>query len=210
MVARAIDLPVERIALEDEPLARDVFADAEGPQPRQHLRGGRQSPDLRQASLGVRALEEMARQHRQAVEQPLANRVRLRQVHLHRVLIDLAHGDRHPADDQQVVLRRADFFVQVNAKREEDIVGVERFAVGETDAAAKRQRETAAIGRNGPRPRQRWLRLLRFTIEVNQVRRRPREDVLRRGVDGDHWIERSRLGAFDHHQLPARAADIGA
>ena len=150
----------------------------------------------------------MTRQHRDAVEQPLRGGVRLRQIDLNRVLIELPHGDRLPSDDQQIALRRRHLLVQVDLKREQHIVGVERIAIGETNAAAQRQREPAAIGRDRPRPRQGGFGLLRFAVDMNQVRHRAPDDVPRRTIDRDDGIERSRLGALNDHQLAAGAAHL--
>ena len=138
MVAGAIGLPVERIPLEHHPLAHHVFAQPERSEPRDRLRRRPEPPQLRQPALGVRAVEQMPRQHREAVEQTLAHCVRLGEIDLHRVLVDLSYRHRLLADDQLVALRRSDLLILVHAKRKDHVVGVEWFAIGEADAAAER------------------------------------------------------------------------
>ncbi len=187
-----------------------MLLEAKRSEPGECIRRRADRPDPRQTTLVVRRLEQVTRQHRHAVEHPLTHGVGRRQVHLHRVLIELADGDRLVADDQEIPLRRPDFLVQVHPEREHHVVCVKGLTIGKADAAAQRQREAAAVGRDGPGARERRLRLLRFAIDVNQVRRRAGDDLLRRCVNGDNRVERSRLGALDHHQLSARMADIRA
>ena len=152
----------------------------------------------------------MARQHRHAIEQPLGAGIRLSHVDLHRVLIELLHGDGLSSDDERIAKRRGHFLVQVDLKREQHIVGIERIAIRETNPAAERQREPAAIGRRRPRFRQRRFELLRFPIDVNQVGGRTANHIPRWTIDCRDGIERSRFSPLDYYDLPAPPPHLSA
>src|SRR5262249_12496289 len=136
--------------------------------------------------------------------------VRFREIELNRVLVDLADANRLSPDDQQIPLRRARVLVEIRAKREHHVVGVDGMTVGESEAVAEHDRVSAAIWGNGPRPGERGFGLLRFAIDVNEVGDGAGNHVTRNAVDGKKRIERLRLGTLADHNLTAGASDVRA
>ena len=72
----------------------------------------------------------------QTVEQPFADAVRLGQLKNHGLRVELANRDGFAADNQQVALRGMHVFIEVNAKGKQDVVGINRLAVGKFYARA--------------------------------------------------------------------------
>ncbi len=95
---RAIDFPVERVPFEDDLLAGHVLLESIRPEARDVGGAGRQAPRLGQPAFQIWLLEQVPRQHRHVVEEPLGRRVWLAQIELHRLLIQLAHRNRFAAD----------------------------------------------------------------------------------------------------------------
>ena len=206
--ARAILLPVVRILREDDVLAGPDPLDAERTEPRDVAGRRRDAPRGREAAVLPRAVEPMARQHRDAVEDPLGCGVRRRQIDGDRPRVDLADRDRLAADEQQIALRRMQPLVQIRAEAEDDIVGVEHMAVGEAHAAAQAQHIVQAVGRNRPRCGERRLGALRLAVDVNEVGLRAPDHVARLRVEGDERIERLRLAARGDNERAAARADL--
>ena len=149
----------------------------------------------------------MPRQHRHVVEEPLGRRVRLAQIELHRLLIQLAHRNRLAADGEQVPVRRRDLLVEVHPKREHHIVGVERVTVGELDPAPQSHACTggrpARPSRTSPAPAPVRCVSRLMWIRSACIRRRTSLDG---AVDRGDGVERSRLGALHDDELAAGAA----
>ena len=88
-----------------------------------------QTPDLSELSFLIGFFEEMARQDGDAVEESFFDAVGLCELENERLRIYFANSDGFSAYDEQVALSGVDIFIEVDAKREEHIVGVERMAV---------------------------------------------------------------------------------
>src|SRR5439155_25046412 len=143
--ARAIHLPVVRVPLENDSLAGHIFLETKWAQTRHLRRCGSQSPRLCQTTIGIHLLEKVLRQNRNVIEQPLCGGVRLGEVELDRVPIELANAKRLSSDDEQIALRRSNLLVQVHLEREQHIIGIEGMPVGEAEPSAQRQNIPAAV-----------------------------------------------------------------
>ena len=146
----AICLPIIWIALQHHALPGDVFLQAKWAEAGELVRRHGKGPRLRKVAGAVAALQQMARQNRNAVEQPFRGRIGLRQFKADGVVVYFYDGDGFSADNEQIPLRRIHFFVEINLKTEDHVVRVEWFAIGETDAAAKLQRVLPAVARDAP------------------------------------------------------------
>src|SRR5205814_1746367 len=94
-------------------------------------------PDVSYSACPVGGLEQMPGQYCNTVEEPLGSRIGRREVNLHRVVIELAHGDRLASHGQEVALRGMDLVVKVYAESKKHVIGVERMSVGKLRSAAQ-------------------------------------------------------------------------
>src|SRR3954454_22455417 len=111
----------------------------------------------------------MLRQDCDAVEYPLRGRIGLRKLKLDGRCIQFLYYDRLPANDQKISLRGMHFFIEVDAKSEDNIVGTERLTIGETQPSTKGERVLEPVTRDLPALRQGWSGLLGDRIDVQQV-----------------------------------------
>src|SRR5580704_17651688 len=195
MIAGVICFPVIRIALEHHALAGDVVFQAKRTEAGKLARRHRKTPRFGKSAVAIRGFEEMTRQDRNASEQPLGGRVGLREFKANGVVVQFRDGDRFSANDEQIALRRIDFFVEVNLKTEDDVVRVERLSVGEAQAAAKLQRVLLAVAGNAPGLCQRGFGLQRRAIDMNQIGGEAANDVTRWFVLSESGIQSLWLGA---------------
>ncbi len=147
----------------------------------------------------------MSGQDPEAVEQPRPGRVRLCEHELDRMRAQLADLDRASADDQEIPPGCRDLLVEIDPEAEQDVVGIERLAVGEAQPAAQLEAVAAAVVRDRPGPGERRLHLLRATIDVQQVGHGPLQQLPGRSVDDEHRVQGARLGAQGGHQAAAVA-----
>src|SRR4051812_20798276 len=126
----------------------------------------------------------MLRQDCDAIEYPLRGRVGLRKVKLDGRRIQFLDRDRLTTDDQEIPLRRMHFFIEMQAKREDNIVGTEGVTVGKTQTSSKHECVRESVARDLPTLRQGWRGQLRDCIDVQQVRRHPSDDVAGGLIDG--------------------------
>src|SRR3954470_4703107 len=102
----------------------------------------------------------MLRQNCDAIEDSLRGRIRLRKVKLDGRRIQFLDRDRLAADDQEIPLRRMRFFIEMQAKGEDNIVGAERVAIRKTQPSSKREHVRKSVARDLPALRQGWRGLL--------------------------------------------------
>ena len=103
--------------------------------------------------------------------------------------------DGFAANDQEVPLGRVQAFIQINAKSEHYIVGVDRFTVRETQPLPQPQRILKAVRRDLPGLCKGRLRKLRRAVDMNEVRLHGADDFPRRRVQGEYWVQHFRFGA---------------
>jgi hypothetical protein len=78
--------------------------------------------------------------------------------------------------------------------------------VGKSDSLAELKSESTAIGRNLPRFRQRWLSLLRGSINLDQIAHKTPDYLARNRVRRCNWIERLWFGPLSDGQVAAVVA----
>src|ERR1700675_3166231 len=154
-----IFLPVIRVLLKDDSLAKNIFFHAESAETSEVIGRRGKIPDLREVSFTIRVLEKMARKNCQAVKKPFGCGVWLRQFETNRIVIHFFDRDGFSPDNQEGALRGMDFFIEVALKCEDDVVRRERLAIGEAKAVAKMESVLFAVARDIPR-----LRELRFGL----------------------------------------------
>src|SRR2546426_3185804 len=99
-------------------------------------------------------------------------------------------------------------FVEVELKTEQDIVCVQRMAIGKAQAAAQFQGVAEAVRRYLPRLGERRLSLLGEAVDVYQVGHHPPDDFLRGIVRHRDRVESLGLGAQGDDQLAAVPANL--
>jgi hypothetical protein len=148
-------------------------------------------------------------EYRHAVEEPFGRGVRLAEVELQGVLVEFPHRDRLAADGEQIAERRRDLLIEISPEREHHVVGVERVPIGKPDSAPEIHSVPPAVRRDRPGPGQRGLGPLCLSVDVNQVRVHPAQNIPRGAFDGGDRVEGPRLGALHHDELPAGPARFG-
>src|SRR5712692_6064739 len=124
-----IRFPVVGIALQDQPLARDVFLQTKWAESRPSACGGCQRPSLVKLYFLVGLFEEMPRQDVESVKEPLSCSVGLRKLKDQRVGVQFSKGDRLTPNNQEIALRGVDLFVKVDAESEDDVIGIHWMTV---------------------------------------------------------------------------------
>jgi len=165
----AIGLPVIGIAFQQNTLTWPILLNAKRSQPDQL--GGRriQRPRLLELAFTIRLFQDVTRQNRKTVKQPLGRGVRAGKREAHRILIQLGDRQRLAIDQQQIALRSADGFVQINGERKDHVVRVERVPSEKRIPLRNLSRKGAAVRRHFPGLRQRRFGLLRRAVDRDQV-----------------------------------------
>ncbi len=149
-ISFCVRFPVIGVALENQSLTGDILFEAKRTEAGPFVRWRGRRPELAELSFLVGFFEKMARQDGEAVEESFLDTIGFRELENESLRVDLANGDRLSADDQQIALCGVDIFVEVDAKGEEDVVGIERMAVRETQALAQSERVLKAVSGDFP------------------------------------------------------------
>src|SRR5271154_496237 len=150
----------------------------------------------------------MARGDGETVKEALGYSVRFRQLKNYSLWILFADFDGLAADDEEISLRSVDIFVEVDAKREENVVGIQRVTVGELDSLAKNERVGEAIGRDFPGFGERGFRQLSGAIDMDKIGLHYGDQFAGAGVDGDQGIQRFWLAAKRNDQTASGMAQF--
>jgi len=187
-VSFCVGFPIVRISFEHQLLAGDVFLEAERAEtgPLARLSGG--GPELADLSFLVWFLEQMARQDGESVEKSFFDAVGLGESENQGLRVHFADGDGLAANNELIALGRMDIFIEVDAKGEENVVGVERMAVGKTQSLAKSERVLKAVRGDFPGFGESGLGELGGAIDMNQVGLHRADDFTRGSVNGDERI----------------------
>ena len=204
-VALLVALPVARVAFELDALARHVLAQDERPQPRQVRRAASSRSRRRgtcpcssaAASLWAGRIGTPSRARRAG-----ANGAGKREGD--RLVVDDRDRGRCAAHEQVGGERAADLGIEERAKREGDVTGGERRAVGERHAVPEVERVGARVGARSHRSASAGstscvARLTRTRRGVGQQRHQ-----VRRAVASDQPVQRPRFGAHGGRQRSAR------
>ena len=170
-------------------------------------RSGRR-PELVQLSFFVRLFEEMARQDGETIEESFFDAIGLGELENERVRVEFVNGDRFAADNQQIALRGVDIFVEVDAKGEEDVIGIERMAVREAQTFAQRERVMEAVRGNLPGLGESGFGELGGTVDVNEVGLHDGDDFPGGSVRGGQGIQGFRFVAEGDDEASAWVADF--
>src|ERR1700692_291787 len=114
----AVNLPVIRIALHDDPLTWNILLKAKRAQAGHLGRLRIERPSLCEMALSIRFFQQMLWQHCESVEQSFRRRIGTRQCETHRVRIEFSNSDRLAVNNQQIALRRIHGRSPVTVERE--------------------------------------------------------------------------------------------
>ena len=124
---------------------------------------------MAELSFLVGFFEKMAGKNSEAVEKSFFDAVGLGKLENERLRVHLADSDGLAANDQLIALGRVNIFIEVDTKGEQHVVGIERMAVGETQALAQSERVLKAVSGDLPGFCQGRFGELRCTVDMDEV-----------------------------------------
>ena len=144
--ARGIAAEVVGVARKDEALACDVFNELKGAEADDIGDRPGRGPGVLELAGGQEWLEDVLRQDRKVIEKPETWRERLGKADDHGASIRCRHVEWLAVDREGRRERAGDSGIVGHAKREQDVCGRQRCAVGELDVGPERDRVGQPVG----------------------------------------------------------------
>ena len=119
------------------------------------------------------------------------------------MFVYLAHGDRFPANHQQISLRGMHIFIEIDPKSEEHIIRIERLPVRKFQSPPEHDCVRQAVWRDLPGLGQCRFRLLRRAVNMDEVGLHYANHFAGSRISGDQGIQSLRFAAERYDQAPS-------
>lgn len=203
-----VSFPIVGIAFENELFAGDVGLQAKRAEADDFSGGSGRRPEIAELALQVGLFEKMTGKNSETVKETFAGAVRPCELENDSVGIEFAEGDGLSANDELVALGGVDMFVEIKAEGKNNVVSIERVAIGEAQALAKSESVAKTVGRNFPGLGESGLRELIGAVDMDKVGLHGGDDFAGRSVGCGEGIESFRLGTEGDNEAATRMTDF--